>query len=85
MDPKWYRSELERLLADSPITNPDVVRDVRELLVSGENSLAFDTICSWLYEDDLAVSSSYYGRLVSMSEDMGSEDIVEEIQNLAVQ
>ncbi|WP_393916242.1 MafI family immunity protein [Halostreptopolyspora alba] len=81
----WYRSELERLLSDSPITDPGVVEGVEGLLVAGEYSLAFDTICSWLYEDGISVSSSYYGRLVGMSEEMGSEGLVRKIQSLVVQ
>ena len=82
MDTMRYRSELESLLADSPLSDPDVIRSVRELLEAGEYALAFDTMCSWIYEDDLRISLSYHGRLLRASEVMGSERLVERIREL---
>ncbi|TWD81834.1 hypothetical protein FB561_2957 [Kribbella amoyensis] len=77
-----YRTEIESLLADSPLTDPEVVESVRELVVAGEFALAFDTICSWIYEDDLCISSSYFDRLLNASKVMGSERLIENIRTL---
>jgi hypothetical protein len=82
MDPMRYRSELADLLADSPLTDSDVIRDIREFLMAGEFRLAFDTMCSWIYEDDLQISAEYYGRLVRASEAMGASQLVERIREL---
>ncbi|PSL52637.1 hypothetical protein B0I31_112106 [Saccharothrix carnea] len=82
MDPMRYRVELESLLEDSPLSDPGVIGDVRGLLDAGEYALAFDTMCSWIYEDDLLVGLSYYERLARMSEVMGSERLVERIREL---
>ncbi|GHC74515.1 hypothetical protein GCM10007079_08830 [Nocardiopsis terrae] len=85
MDSVWYRSEIERLLLESPLADSGIVEDVEDFLVAGEYSLAFDTMCSWIYEDGLPVSSPYYRRLVIMSKEMGSERLVEKIGTLVVQ
>ncbi len=82
MDSMRYRSEIEGLLADSPLSDPEVISDIRELLEAGEYALAFDTMCSWIYEDDLRISLSYYGRLVRASEIMGSKRLVGNIREL---
>ncbi|MFB9588401.1 MafI family immunity protein [Streptomyces racemochromogenes] len=68
------------LLNDSPITREDVIKNVREFLTVGEFGLAFDTMCSWIYEDDLMISSSYHGRLRELAEDMGAVEIVDKLQ-----
>ncbi|MER7855907.1 MafI family immunity protein [Streptomyces bacillaris] len=77
-----HRSEIEVLLADSPLSDPEVIRDIRELLEAGEYAPAFDTMCSWIYEDDLRISLSYYGRLMRASEIMGSKRLVGAIREL---
>ncbi|MFE6614019.1 MafI family immunity protein [Amycolatopsis sp. NPDC057786] len=82
MDDSQYGSEIEALLSDSPLTNDAVIRDVRELLDVGEFGLAFDTMCSWIYEDDLPISEEYHSRLVRMSETMGSAALVENMREL---
>ncbi|MEV0677788.1 MafI family immunity protein [Actinosynnema sp. NPDC050436] len=78
-----FRTELESLLADSPLSDPDVLGDVRGLLVAGEYALAFDTLCSWIYDDQLRISSAYYERLQWASEELGSARLVGNIGDLA--
>ncbi|WP_328972919.1 MafI family immunity protein [Streptomyces sp. NBC_00239] len=75
-----YRTAIEELLEDSPITREDVIKNVREFLIVGEYGLAFDTMCSWIYEDDLVISSSYHGRLRELAEDMDAVEVVENLQ-----
>ncbi|WP_060177074.1 MafI family immunity protein [Streptomyces sp. IMTB 1903] len=75
-----YRTAIEKLLNDSPITREDVVRNVREFLMVGEYGLAFDTMCSWIYEDDLEIPSSYHDRLRELADDMDAVEIVEKLR-----
>jgi len=51
-----HRSTIAELLNDSPVIRGEVIRNVREFLVVGEYALAFDTLCEWIYEDDLTIS-----------------------------
>ncbi|KPI03718.1 hypothetical protein OK074_4885 [Actinobacteria bacterium OK074] len=76
MDAVEYTAEIKELLEESLISTPSVAVDVRDLLVAGEFSLAFDTMCSWIYEDELPISSDFYERLVRLSEDLGSHDLI---------
>ncbi|MET8087953.1 MafI family immunity protein [Micromonospora sp. NPDC005237] len=64
------RSLISHLLDESPLTSTDVIADVRHLMNVGEQELAFDTMCSWLYEDDLPITSAYYERLVSAAKEL---------------
>ncbi|MFF8371855.1 MafI family immunity protein [Streptomyces lydicus] len=77
-----YAANIEELLEESPITAPSVSADVRDLLAAGEFGLAFDTMCSWIYEDELPISEEYYGRLVRLSEDLGSRDLIARMREL---
>ncbi|WJK42631.1 MafI family immunity protein [Solwaraspora sp. WMMA2056] len=63
MDFRQAQADILALLDDSPIVSSDVRGDVRELVQVGEIGLAFDTLCSWLFEDSLAISRSFYERL----------------------
>ncbi|MEU9272869.1 MafI family immunity protein [Streptomyces sp. NPDC048251] len=38
------------LLEDTPLASEAVITDARHLLSHGEEALAFDTMCSWIYE-----------------------------------
>ncbi|MFF1612296.1 MafI family immunity protein [Amycolatopsis sp. NPDC058278] len=72
-----YRREVESLLNDSPLdAHGSVFSSVQELVEAGEYSLAFDTICSWIYEDSLPVGTDYYKRLLNASENLGSKRLV---------
>ncbi|MEU8702412.1 MafI family immunity protein [Streptomyces sp. NPDC048680] len=77
-----YAAKIEDLLEESPITAPSVAVDVRDLLTAGEFALAFDTMCSWIYEDELSISEEYYERLVRLSEDLGSHDLIARMREL---
>ncbi|MFJ1564546.1 MafI family immunity protein [Streptomyces erythrochromogenes] len=76
----FYRTAIERLLNDSPITREDAIKNLREFLMVGEYGLAFDTMCSWIYEDDLEISSSYHDRLRELADDMDAVEVVENLR-----
>lgn len=83
MEAVEYESKIEELLEESPIAAPSVAVDVRDLLtVEAEFALAFDTMCSWIYEDELSISEEYYERLVQLSEDLGSRDLIARMREL---
>lgn len=82
MDPMRYRTELVSLLEEAHLASGGGAKAVRELLQAGEFALAFDTLCSWIYEDDVPVAPAYYARLQQMSAEMGSKDLVESIFEL---
>lgn len=84
VDQSQYRAVIEGLLEDSPITSPGVIGDIRELLVVGEQGLAFNNLCSWIYEDSLSIDASYYARLAEIAEDMDSAELVERLRELIV-
>lgn len=70
------------LLGDSPITRGRVAEDVRDLVRAGEVELAFDTMCSWLFEDDLPISQDYYERLVAAARELAMPRVVERLDEL---
>ncbi len=72
------------LVDDSPITKPTVLADIRELLRVGEEGLAFDTLCTWIYEDSLPIKNEFHSRLLEIGERLGSTDIVERLRELIV-
>ncbi|MEV7243136.1 MafI family immunity protein [Streptomyces sp. NPDC093248] len=74
-----HRAAIENLLNDSPIIREDVIENVREFLMVGEYGLAFDTMCSWIYEDDLPISASYHDRLRELADDMDAVEVVEKL------
>jgi hypothetical protein len=77
-----YVAKIEELLEESPITAPSVAVDVRDLLAAGEFALAFDTMCSWIYEDELSISEEYHEGLVRLSGDLGSRDLIARMREL---
>ena len=73
------------LLADSPVVSNKVLEDVTNLVYAGEEGLAFDTLCEWIYEDDLPITGAYFERLrvvateLHISESMrGLEELITE-------
>lgn len=60
---EYIRALVVRLLDESPITSEEVIGDVHHLLSVGEEELAFYTMCSWLYEDELSISREFYHKL----------------------
>ncbi|MFJ9131446.1 MafI family immunity protein [Streptomyces sp. NPDC102340] len=79
-----YRARVVALLEDSPLTSEAVITDVRDLLSHGEESLAFDTMCSWIYEDALPITRQYLVRLVSVADEMGTPKSVQRLDELLV-
>ncbi|MGW7691360.1 MafI family immunity protein [Streptomyces asiaticus] len=63
-------------LGDSPLTSEAVITDVRDLLSHGEEALAFDTMCLWIYEDALPLAWQYRARLVAPATEMGTDGTV---------
>ncbi|MET9176211.1 MafI family immunity protein [Streptomyces misionensis] len=80
MQESHYRRVIAELLDDSPITRGEVIGNVREFLAVGEYSLAFDTLCEWIYEDDLTISPAYHERLRQLAEDMNAVKLVEDLR-----
>ncbi|MCF6525006.1 MafI family immunity protein [Streptomyces sp. JJ36] len=82
MESVEYAATIEKLLKESPVTAPSVTVDVRDLLAAGEFALAFDTMCSWIYEEELPISKEYHERLVRLSEELGSRDLIRRMSEL---
>jgi hypothetical protein len=82
VDFRQVQADILTLLADSPITSTSVVQDIKESVQAGELSLAFETLCSWLYEDSLPISRSFYERLASLAADLEEPRAVEKIHEL---
>ncbi|MEU2996101.1 MafI family immunity protein [Streptomyces sp. NPDC006995] len=80
MQTPHYRTMITELLSDSPLDREDVVNNVKEFLKVGEYALAFDTLCSWIYEDDLPISSAYHERLSELAEDLGAVELTEDLR-----
>ncbi|WP_369360007.1 MafI family immunity protein [Streptomyces sp. cg2] len=79
-----YRARVVALLEESPLTTEAVITDVRHLLSHGEEALAFDTMCSWIYEDDLPITRQYHARLVAMADEMDSPRSVQRLDELLI-
>ncbi|MBM0277434.1 MafI family immunity protein [Micromonospora sp. STR1s_6] len=73
---------MSQLLEESPLTSAEVIDDVRHLMSLGEEELAFDTMCSWIYEDALPITSAYYARLVSAAEELGTPRSTDRLDEL---
>lgn len=79
-----YQDRVAALLEDSPLTSEVVIADVRSLLSHGEEGLAFDTMCSWIYEDALPITRRYHARLVAMADDFGTPKSVKHLGELLI-
>ncbi|TVL93662.1 MafI family immunity protein [Streptomyces sp. SAJ15] len=79
---KYLRSLISQLLEESPLTSEEVIADVHHLMNVGEEELAFDTMCSWIYEDSLPISSNYYERLVVAAQELGTPKSTERLDEL---
>lgn len=76
------RYEIDDILIKSPIVRPQVISDVRDFLIAGEWGLAFDTICDWIYEDDLTIGREYYEQLMRMAEYLGDRENIRSLEEL---
>ncbi|MBE1496346.1 hypothetical protein H4696_003446 [Amycolatopsis lexingtonensis] len=70
------------LLADSPIVREEVISDVRHLVSAGEEELAFGTLCSWIYEDELRISAQFYEKLRRAASELGENKSIEKLDEL---
>jgi hypothetical protein len=73
------------LLADSPIVRELVIADVLLLVKVGEEHLAFDTMCSWLFEDDLVINRAYYDRLLAAAEVLHALESIRRLDELILE
>lgn len=84
VDFRQAQADILSLLEDSPITSGDVRTDVRELVQVGEIGLAFDTLCSWIFEDSLPISRPFYERLRELGNDLEQQSAVDRLDELLV-
>jgi len=84
VDRVQYRELIGQLLEDSPITSQSVIKEVRELLAVGEEGLAFDTLCSWIYEDGLPITNEYHARLADVAGGVASAELVGRLRELII-
>ena len=78
------RAMIAQLLEDSPLVSQEVIDDVQHLMGVGEEGLAFHTMCSWIYEDELPITSAYYQRLVTAAQEIGESTSVDRLDELIV-
>ncbi|GLY52451.1 MafI family immunity protein [Lentzea sp. NBRC 102530] len=71
MDSRQLHAAVLSLLAESPVTRDEVRADVQELVAAGEVELAFDTMCSWIFDDQLEIEHDHHVRLVALGEALG--------------
>ncbi|WP_405487321.1 MafI family immunity protein [Streptomyces sp. NBC_00096] len=76
------RTVIAQLLEDSPLVSQEVIEDVHHLLGVGEEGLAFHTMCSWIYEDELPITSAYYQRLMAAAQEVGDSTSVDKLDEL---
>ncbi|MFG1856385.1 MafI family immunity protein [Actinomadura geliboluensis] len=50
------------------MTSEEVIADVCQLMSVGEEELAFDTMCSWIFEDSLPITTAYVGCRIPRAE-----------------
>ncbi|MFS8103270.1 MafI family immunity protein [Lentzea alba] len=79
---KYLRALISQLLEESPLISEEVIADVHHLMNVGEEELAFDTMCSWIYEDALPISKEYYERLVVAAMELGTPKSVDKLDEL---
>ena len=82
MEAGQYAAAIKQLLEESPISTPSVIVDVHDLVAVGEYDPAFHVMCSWIYEDDLPISAEFHRRLVHLSAELGSRDLVAAMSEL---
>lgn len=84
MDVRRAQADILNLLRDSPIVDIKVGADIKELVHVGEIGLAFDTLCSWLYEDSLPISTSFFERLQQLSRELDAPESMERLHELVI-
>ena len=81
---RYVQALVTQLLDESPLTSEEVIADVRHLMAVGEEALAFDTMCSWIYEDSLPITSAYYERITAAAQELGTPKSVDKLDELIV-
>lgn len=66
------RTRVAQLVANSPLTSETLIKDVQHLLSQGEEALALDTMCSWIYECALPITREYYTQLETLASELGA-------------
>ncbi|TLP62117.1 MafI family immunity protein [Microbispora triticiradicis] len=82
MDIRSIRSAILELLDASPVNSVMVRGDIRESVAAGEVGLAFDTLCSWIYEDSLPISTSYHHKLATLADDLDMQHWIARLDEL---
>ncbi|MFI5494258.1 MafI family immunity protein [Actinoplanes sp. NPDC051859] len=82
MDFRQAQADILAVLRDSPIVRDSVVANVREFVQVGEIGHAFDTLCSWLYEDELPISRALYQRLSTLSAQLEMPEPMDRLDEL---
>lgn len=82
MDFRRIQADIMHLLADSPIVREEIKADVKTLVYAGEIGLAFDTLCSWIYEDSLPISRQFYERLHALAGQLEEIEAVDKLDEL---
>ncbi|WP_141725208.1 MafI family immunity protein [Micromonospora pallida] len=85
MDFRQAQAGILALLDESPITSSNVRTDVLELVQVGELGLAFDALCSWIFEDSLAMSRHFYERLKVIGDELEEQSAVDRLDELKVE
>lgn len=82
MDARAAQAEILCLLDDSPVTSTDIGKDIRQSVAAGEAALAFDTLCSWIYEDSLTISRTYHRRLAHLADELDMQKWIGRLEEL---
>ncbi|GAA3014518.1 MafI family immunity protein [Actinokineospora diospyrosa] len=85
VDYRWIQAGIMELLAESPITSADVRQDIKESVYAGELDIAFDTLCSWIYEDSLPISRAFHAKAMAqykyLNQSLAADKLVELIDD----
>lgn len=84
MDFRQAQADIITLLADSPITSRDAIDDIRESVRAGEISIAFDTLCSSIFEQSLSISHKFYTRLSILATEIEETDAMDGLDELII-
>ncbi|ANZ36242.1 hypothetical protein BBK82_09385 [Lentzea guizhouensis] len=82
MDARLLVTAVRQLLDSSPISRDEVRDDVRHLLAADEIALAFDTLCSWIFEDQVEISRDYLLRLTDVAGVLGVPGAVRRLEEV---
>lgn len=84
LDCALIEEELKAVAEASPISDQSTLEFIRETASAGEYGIAFNTLRSWIVEDDLAVTNEYYQRIRDLSEILGAAPLVDLMSQLVI-